>query len=455
MLGGATLKARSGALTSPMTRAPLVPYVLSLDAPEQDHAFSDRMRASLLAKVLFGGDRLDGGAGAWTVVILHILKGAAVERTHTDVSARVVERGIEGLVARVLRSTQARLSLSGAGLHPTTYVPLGAAMLYCIKSMYMDPPERNRMPEMLGAFEAFEAALALVGVDVSPDRPRFETLRWAARLISGCVREGAGRDSECLRRACVDVCAPYVNTIARDDVVLLLDSARTDVCADSESALRLQLLADPRFNPASYTIGKLKLPAAPSAGQIRNLLAIGLGAGVVGHYSEQENDVTNDHNVSVHPRTLRPHLMVPVPCGPAGGGQQQQQQQQLRLWEEAAEERFGPVCKQIPMNKLILEFFVSRGKFPLPGDDAALFELIAYASRSNKCKRTTHMAASAVPVLPENVVNIARSIVEEVAKAVAERRRIYGDEACTPDRIRADILAGERRPARAAMERDS
>lgn len=465
VLGGETLRSMHRLnpydLVSPMTRATILPHVMSLayedEMEEQEQQdFATRMRASLLAKVLFGGDRLYGSSGAWTVVVCHIVKEVACGRTHTEVSARAVERGLDCLVARVIRTSKAKLSLSGAGQHPTTPVPLGAAMLYCVKSVYMTPPQRNRMPEMLGAFEAFEAALALVGVDVSVDRPRIETLRWAARLIKDCVAEGgSSSESESLRRACVDVCAPYVQTIecgsgsgTGERILILLDAEKTGTYEASqtiglietmEMLTRFRLLATKGFSPAQHTIGKLDLNFNTNPGNSNNrgIRLLNLGE----HYSEAENDTSKETTkVRVHPRTLRPYLMVPG--GPDGA---------LRPWTEAAEECAGPLRKQIPLHKLIVEYFVSHGAFPTPGDEAALTEFLAYASRASKCKRILGMAAP-VPVLPANILRLARTVVEEVNEAMAERRMIYGDAACTPDRIRADILQGERTKDRVLLE---
>jgi len=420
-------------MLSPTSRQPLLQHVMALG----EGPFVDRMRAALFARLLFGGDTLYGSPGAWTVVVCHVLRRAAVERSHSE----AVARGIDALVARVMRDTTAKLSLSGAGLHPTTRAPLGAAVLYCVESMLLPDPARNRMPEMLGAFEAFEHALSVVGVDVSDLRPRVETLRWAGRLIRECrANGGSGAGCPALVKACAAACAPFARTLCIGaGVQLLLDAPQLIEGHAPDADARLALLLCSGFNPANETLGRLGLNKSPPLGGAAAASLLGLG----GHYSAKSNDeIREGVPVLVHPLTLRPPLMVP--SGRDG---------EKRTWEEAAEEAGGPVSKQLPIHKLILEYFLDRRRFPAVGDEAAMHDLIGFMSRASKVKKVgADVLAAPVAVLPVNIITETTEVIAEVAEAMGLRRACFGEEACTVERIVADIGGGERREARAKME---
>jgi hypothetical protein len=162
-----------------------------------------------------------------------------------------------------------------------------------------------------------------------------------------------------------------------------------------------------------------------------------------GHYSTESNDeIREGVPVLVHPLTLRPPLMVP--SGRDG---------EKRTWEEAAEEAGGPVSKQLPIHKLILEYFLDRRRFPAVGDEEAMHDFIVFMSHTSKVKKAgADVLAAPVAVLPVNVITETTQVIAEVAEAMVLRRDCFGEEACTVERIVADIGGGERREARAKME---
>ncbi len=413
-------QASQSKLISPTSREPLIPYVMALDGQRSCDVGG---RNPLLAKLLFGGEKLYGPVGVWTVIVCHILRRPAADRAGSE----AVALEISALEERMVRETLVSLSMSGTGLHPTTRAPLGAAMLYCIESMFFDNPERNRMPEMLSAFELFYEALGLVGIDVSGARQRVKTLCWAARLIGEC-REGS-LHKDALMNACNEVSLPFARVLLFENGdAFVLDTERMGAEATVEEKVRMAWLARAGFNPANETLGKVSFSGGGD-------VDMKLGS----YYSSKENDECTDvTKVTVHPRTLRPILMVP---GGEGGA--------LRPWEAASAEAYGPVSKQVPLHKLILQYFQVYKEFPHVPD-----ELIKFVARSTKVKHLVNMAAPVV-VLPVNIFALAESVIAEVAVAFAQRRMDFGDDACLPERVCADIVAGERRVDRALLEKSS